>query len=173
MIACVDEAAFYLLPGVVRTCAPRGETPLLKVLLTRKHLSVMSAVTTIGQLATLTRRRSMTGEDSALFLRHLAQYLGMKLLVIWDCLNIHRAEEVKTLLSCGWARLIQVEEFPAYAPDLNPDESVWNHLKYVELRNLCCMDLDQLETELALAIRRMRRRPTLIQSFFAEAGLDL
>jgi len=173
MIAYVDEAAFYLLPGTVRTYAPRGETPLWKVLLTRKHLSVMSAVTTIGQLATLTRRRSMTGEDSALFLRHLSQYLGMKLLVIWDCLNLHRAEEVKTLLAYGWAGLIHVEEFPADAPDLNPDEGVWNHLKKFELRNLCCMDLDHLETELALAIRRMRRRPKLIRSFFAEAELDL
>jgi len=173
MIACVDEAAFYLLPGVVRTYAPRGETPLLKVLLTRRHLSVMSAVTTTGQLATLTRQRSMTGEDSSLFLRHLSYYLGQKLLVIWDCLNIHRAEEVKTLLSCGWAGLIHLEEFPTYAPDLNPDESVWNHLKYVELRNLRCTDLDHLATELALAIRRMRHNPGLIRSFFAEAKLGL
>jgi transposase len=169
----VDEAAFYLLPGVVRTYAPCGETPLLKVLLTRKHLSVMSGVTTAGQLATLTRRRSMTGKDSALFLQHLSQYLCQKLLVIWDGLNIHRAEEVKTLLSCGWARLIHVEQFPAYAPDLNPDEGVWQQLKHVELRNLCCTDLDHLEAELVLAIRRMRRRPELIQSFFTGAKLDL
>jgi transposase len=173
MIACVDEAAFYLLPGVVRTYAPRGETPFLKVLLTRAHLSVMSAVTVAGQLATMKRRRSLTGRDSALFLQHLAQYLCRKLLVIWDGLKIHRAEEVKMLLSCGWAGLIHIEEFPAYAPDLNPDEGVWRHLKHVELRNLCCMDLDHLEVELTLAIRRMRRRPELIRSFFAEAKLDL
>jgi hypothetical protein len=75
MIACVDEAAFYLLPGVVRTYAPRGETPFLKILLTRAHLSVMSAVTVAGQLATLMRRRPLTGRDSGLFLRHLFQYL--------------------------------------------------------------------------------------------------
>lgn len=120
MIACVDEAAFYLLPGMARTYALCGETPLLKVLLTRAHLSVMSAVTAAGQLATLMRRRSLTGQDSALFLQHLARYLCRKLLVIWDGLNIHRAEEVKTLLSCSWAGLIHIEELPAYAPDLNP-----------------------------------------------------
>ena len=146
---------------------------MLKALLTRKHLSVMSGITTAGQLATMKRRRSMTGEDSALFLRHLSDYLCRKLLVIWDGINIHRAEEVKTLLSCGWAGLIQIEPLPGYAPDLNPDEAVWQHLKHVELRNLCCQDLDHLEAELVLALRRMRRRPELIQSFFAEAGLDL
>ena len=173
MIVCVDEAAFYLLPGVVRTYAPRGDRPELRILLTRKHLSVMSGVTTKGQFASLTRRRSLTGEDSSLFLRHLSDYLNQKLLVIWDRGSIHRAEEVKTLLSCGWARLIQVEEFPAYAPDLNPDEGVWQHLKHVELRNLSCRDLGHLEIKLRLAIRRMRRSPELIQSFFAGAGLHL
>lgn len=115
----------------------------------------------------------MTGKDSELFLRHMSHYLGQKLLVIWNRLSIHRAEEVKVLLSCGWAGLIHIEEFPTYAPDLNPDEGVWQHLKHVELRNLCCMDLDHLEIEVALAIRRMRRRPELIQSFFVEPGLSL
>ena len=115
----------------------------------------------------------MTGQDSAVFLRHLSDYLNRKLLIIWDRLSIHHAEEVKTLRSCGWAKLIHLEEFPAYAPDLNPDESVWQHLKHYELRNLCCAGLDQLEVQLALAIRRMRRSPELIRSFFAEAELDL
>lgn len=68
MIACVDQSAFYLLPGVVRTYSPRGETPFLKVLLTREHLSVMSAVTMADGLATMKRQRSLTGRDVALFL---------------------------------------------------------------------------------------------------------
>ena len=157
----------------MRTYAPRGARPELHILLTRKHLSLISGVTTQGQLASLTRRRALTGIDSSLFLRHLFDYLNQKLLVLWDCGSIHRAEEVKTLLSGDWLRLIQVEEFPAYAPDLNPDEGVWQHLKHVELRNLCCRDLDHLETEVRLAIRRMRRKPELIQSFFAGAGLGL
>ncbi len=173
MIACVDEAALYLLPGVVRTYAPRGETPFLKVLMTRAHLSVISAVTVAGWLVTMKRRRSMTGRDVGLFLRHLFRQLCQKLLVIWDRASIHRAEEVSDLLPGIWAERIHIEEFPAYAPDLNPDEAVWQHLKHYELRNLCCVDLDHLEVEVTLAIRRMRRRPELIRSFFAEAELDL
>jgi len=121
----------------------------------------------------MTRRRSMTGQDSSIFLRRLSDYLNQKSLIIWDQLNIHRAEEVKTLPSCGWARLIHLEEFPAYAPDLNPGEGVWKHLKHYELRNLCGVNLDHLEIELALAIRRMRRRPELIRSFFAQTELEL
>jgi hypothetical protein len=69
----------------------------------------------------------------SLFLRQLSYYLNRKMLVIWDQINIDRAEEVKALLACGWAGLIHLEEFPASAPELNPDEGVWQHLKQVEL----------------------------------------
>lgn len=61
----------------------------------------------------------------------------------------------------------------SYTPELNPDESVWQHLKHVELRNLCCRDLDHLSVELNLAVKRLREKPSLIQSFFAGAGLDI
>jgi len=62
---------------------------------------------------------------------------------------------MRGLLPGIWAERIHTEEFPAYAPDLNPDEGVWQHLKHFEFRNLCCVDLDHLEVELTLAIRRM------------------
>ena len=71
VIVCVDEAGFYLLPGVVRTYAPGGETPLLKALLQRDHLSMLRGVTPCGQLATVQRRRALTGAASGAFLRHL------------------------------------------------------------------------------------------------------
>ena len=38
-----DEAGFYLLPMAVRTYAPRGQTPVLRVKLTRDHLSAIGA----------------------------------------------------------------------------------------------------------------------------------
>ena len=47
------------------------------------------------------------------------------------------------------------------------------HLKYVELRNVCCLNLGHLEHQLDLAVTRLRRRPYLIQSFFVGAGLDI
>ena len=133
MTVCVDESAFYLLPSVVRTYAPRGEMPFFKVLLTHKHLSVVSGITAAGHPATMTLLQLMTGQERAVFLRHSSDYLDRKLLVIWDRLNIHQTEEVKMLLSCGWARLMK---FQAYAPDLNPDKGVWQHLKHFELCNL-------------------------------------
>jgi hypothetical protein len=49
-VVWVDESGFYLLPLAVRTWAPRGATPILRVPLTRDHLSVISAITPQGRL---------------------------------------------------------------------------------------------------------------------------
>lgn len=133
----------------------------------------MSGVTPAGELASLIRRRALTGQESLLLLQHLRQYLGGKLLVIGDGGTIHRSKEVKEFLAQGWAGQIHLERFPAYAPALNPEEGVWQHLKPVELRNVCCTDLDHLHDELQRAIKRVRRRPALVQSFFAGAELEL
>lgn len=169
----VDESGFYLLPARVRTYAPRGKTPTLPVFETRDHLSAMSAITAQGQLFTMVRNDSLTSVESVRFLKHLVTQLERKLLVIWDGSPIHRGKEVKAYLADGAAKQIHLERLPAYAPDLNPDEGVWNHLKYVELRNVCCLNLGHLQRQLDLAVTRLRRRPYLIQSFFAGAGLDI
>jgi hypothetical protein len=46
----VDEAGFYLLPAGVWTYAPRGQTPILRVPLTRDHLAAISAITPADKL---------------------------------------------------------------------------------------------------------------------------
>ncbi len=169
----VDESGFYLLPGVVRTYAPCSVTPVLRPFATRDHLSVMSGITPHGRLYTLTRRRPLTSVESIRFLRHIHRLVGAKLLVLWDGSPIHRSNEIKSFLARGGAQFVHLERLPAYAPELNPDEGVWQHLKHVEMRNLCCTDLNHLSTELNLAVVRLRKKPSLVQSFFAGAGLDI
>jgi transposase len=62
---------------------------------------------------------------------------------------------MKDLLKRGAAKRLYLERRPGYAPDLNPDEGIWNYLKRGELGNSCCCDLDQLHRKLILAKERM------------------
>jgi len=173
ILVFVDESGFYLLPASVRTYAPCGKTPILRVFQTHDHLSVMSGITPHGWLFTMTRFDALNGLDSIHFLKHLHSQTDRKLLVIWDGSPIHRSKEVRAFLANGAAKQIHLERLPAYAPDLNPDEGTWQHLKQVELRNVCCFDLNHLHQQLNLAILRLRKKPSLIQSFFDRAGLNL
>jgi len=168
----IDESGFYLLPGVVKTYGPKGQTPVIDEWQTRDHLSVMAGVTPGGKLYTLVRQEALTCADSVIFLHHLLRQTGKRLLVIWDGSPIHRWKEVREFLSGEGAKKVYVEALPGYAPDLNPlDQGVWHHLKHVEMRNLTCLDLEQLHLEFHLAVGRLRQKPHLIKSCFAQAGL--
>jgi len=168
-----DESGFYLLPGVVRTYAPEADTPVLREKQTRDHLSVMGGMTPEGKVYTLARQESLNGLHSVEFLRHLLRVAGKRLLVIWDGSPIHRRAEVMEFVARARGK-VWVEALPGYAPDLNPwDEGGWHHLKNVEMRNLVCRDLEELHQEFHLAIGRLRQKPHLVQSFFAQAGLTI
>lgn len=167
----VDEAGFYLLPGAVRTYAPSGQTPILKTPCRYEHLSVISAITPDGRLFTWTQTKAVDGASIVRFLKHLLNHIDGKLLLIWDGLPAHRSRTVKAFLTAGAAKRLHLERLPAYAPDLNPDEGVWNYLKHVELANVCCHTLDDLRLQLRQAIVRLRRKPHIIQSFFRAAGV--
>jgi transposase len=168
-----DESGFYLLPGVVKTYAPEGLTPVLREKQTRDHLSVMGGMTPEGRVYTLVRQESLNGQHSIEFLLHLLRVAGERLLVIWDGSPIHRRAAVKEFVA-GTRGRVWVEALPGYAPDLNPwDEGGWHHLKDVEMRNRVCRDLDELHQELDLAVGRLRQKPHLVRSFFAQAGLKL
>jgi transposase len=170
----VDESGFYLLPGVVRTYGPKGETPILRKVLSRDHLSVMGGFTPTGKVYTLIRSESLTSVHSVLFIEHLLRQIGTKLLIVWDGSPIHRWGAVKEFLAKGGSKRVHVESMPGNAPDLSPwDQGGWNHLKHVEMRNLSCMDLEELHLELHLAIARLRQKPHLIHGFFASARLSL
>ena len=116
------------------------------------------------------RDRSLRGPDVVRFLQHLLRHIPGKLLVIWDGAPIHRAKVVKDFLAQGGAARIWLEQLPAYAPELNPDEGIWNYLKRVEVRNVCCDDLAELRLELRLAAARLRHKGAVIQGCITQCG---
>ena len=166
----VDESGCSLLPAAVRTYAPRGRTPILRVPLSRDHLSVISGISPDGELSLLARERPLKRADVARFLRHLLDIIPAPLLVIWDGGPIHRGKPVKDLLVAVGPERLRVEPLPAYAPDLNPDEGIWNYLKRVELRNVCCPSLRHLREALREAAIRLCAKPEIIRGCVRAAG---
>jgi transposase len=170
-ILFIDEAGFYPLPSVVRTYAPVGQTPILREWCTRDHLSAISAISPEGKLYFHSQDRALNSADVVAFLEHLLREVPGRMVVIWDGSPIHRSHTIKEFLANGAAQRLHLERLPAYAPELNPDEGLWQQLKGVELRNLCCSTIPHLRGELRDAVKRVRRKPRLIQSFFRGAKL--
>jgi transposase len=157
----------------VSTYAPVGQTPILRVTLTRDHLSAIGGITPQGKLLMQTQDHSYKGPEVVRFLQMLTREIPGKLLVIWDGATIHRCQAVKDFLAKGGAKRLHLERLPAYAPELNPQEGVWNLLKRVELKNVCCLDVQHVQRELRRAKERLRHRKPVLRQCFAYAGYSL
>lgn len=126
----------------------------------------MSALAVSGKRKRLTlyiqfRRRNLTGLDVRGFLRHLLRHFRGPWVLLWDRGTIHRRKEVKQFLARH--PRIHMEFFPAYAPELNPAEYVWNQTD----RSLCNSapeNLADLKTMLRNSVRRLRRSQDLLWS---------
>ncbi len=89
-------------------------------------------------------------------------------MVLWDNGNIHRSEEVKAFL---WAHRDRLEthRLPPYTPELNPDEFVWNILKYQRLANFCPGTIEEMESVVRRELRRMEGQPEQVRSGISHA----
>lgn len=115
---------------------------------------------------------SINGERAAEFLRALHRHLRGRLLVIWDGAAIHRSKPVKAVLTASRGRL-WLERLPAYAPELNPVEYLWAHLKQHQIANLLVEHGWELSLHATRALRRMRRRPRIIRACWVQSELCL
>ena len=145
----------------------------MDVPLTRDHVSLIGGVTPTGRVLLQVREQALRGPDVVRFLQHLLRHIAGKLLVVWDGSPIHRAQVVKDFLAQGAAKRLHLEPLPAYAPELNPDEELWQYLKHRELRNVCCHSLTELRHELRLAIARVRHKLAAIRAWIRHCGYSL
>jgi transposase len=155
----------------VRTYAPIGQTPVLREWWTRDHLSAISAISPEGKGYFHSQESALHSADVVAFLEHLRREVPGRMVIIWDGSPIHRSHVIQEFLANGAAQRMHLERLPAYALELNPDEGFWAHLKGVELRNVCCDHIPPLRGELRDAVKRVRRKPRIIQGCFKGAGL--
>ena len=139
----------------------------------RDKISAISAVTVSPRrlhcgLYIHFHEANITHVEVAIFLRDLLRHVPGHIILIWDGGSIHRGEAVLELLA-RHPRL-QVERFPAYAPELNPDELVWHHLK-LRLANGSPDSVEELMNDLARESRELRRAPDLLRSFIIGSEL--
>jgi transposase len=176
-----DESGQGLRPPKGRTWGRRGHTPVVKV--TGAHNARVSLAALIcakpGQRPRLiyrthfggrTARKGFTETDYARLLDAAHHQLGGPIVLVWDNLSTHTSRAMAELIA---ARLwLTVYQLPAYAPELNPVEAVWSHLKR-SLANLAKRNLGQLTALIKTRLKRMQYRPSLINGFLASTALDL
>jgi transposase len=175
-IVLIDESGFMLQPVVRRTWAPRGQTPIQYSWDRHDRLSVISGIT-----VSPVRRRlglyfqmyseNINFEKVMTFITLLHRHLRRKFILVLDRYSAHR--KAVRLMQARHPDWFEVDWLPAYAPDLNPVEMLWNHTKYADLANFIPEDVVDLQQSVAASIENTRTQTHLIRSFFRYAKLEL
>lgn len=158
-IVFAAESGFLLIPSVVRTWAPEGQTPVHHHRQGRRDkISVISGISISPQrhhlgLYYLLFFDNIGQEEVCVFLRELLRHLRGPIIALLDNSTTHQGEPLQKLL--GQHPRLRIEHFPAYAPELNPDEGVWSFAKR-ELANSCPKNVDELMEDVIGSIERLK-----------------
>ena len=178
-----DEAGQTLRPPKARTWGRRGHTPVIPV--SGKGSGRVSIAglacyrpgersrliyRTIMHRGRKNERRSFSERDYIDLIDAAHQQLNGPIVLVWDNLNTHVSAAMRQMIDArDWLHVIRL---PAYAPDLNPVEAVWSHLKR-SIGNLAVRGVDQLQNIIKNRLKSMQYRADLLDSFLAHTGLTI
>ena len=164
-----------LIPNVAKTWAPIGETPIIHHPCRRDKVSVISRVSVSPERQRLSLYYylfydNIGQEEVCLFLRHLCRHLRGEVIVLLDNSTTHKGQPLQELVR-RHARL-HLEYFPAYAPELNPDEGVWCQAKR-ELVNSCPKDMEALTADIIRSMNRIGESQSKLRGCIEQSELPI
>lgn len=164
VIFFVDEAAVRSDAHRGTTWGKIGETPVVRDSGDRFSLRLISAVSPRGDMKFATFTGAMTGARFVEFVAQLRRDVQRPVIVIVDNASYHRSQPLKDYVA-GTKGQVVVANLPRYAPELNPDEQVWNQAKS-RLGRLFIVSKQEMHHAVRRILRSIQGNTPLIQSFF-------
>lgn len=153
------------------TWARTGKRPIFRrVTKDRRALSTAVALTLTGKIYKKCFEGSIKSENLIEALEHIRRQVPGKIILIWDRARIHLSKLTRAYLRKHPE--IMIEELPAYAPQLNPEEYCHGNVKR-HLSNARPTSKKEIRSMLDRGFARLRRRPDLLLGFFHMAGLSV
>lgn len=161
----LDEAGVRSDQVLGRTWGLRGQTPEVATSGRRQSVSAISAVNARGAFwyEIYTVRLNALG-FIALLTHFMRRRTGTVFLVL-DGHPAHSANAVAQYVQSLKGRL-ELHFLPGYAPELNPDEFVWNHLKRQGVSKTPLRRDESLRSRVHADLAAIKARPALVRSFF-------
>lgn len=164
-----DESSVQLLPSCQKTFAPCGQTPVIKSAGTYGGVKIQAAVGCNGEVYHQIQK-SCKAEDTIAFLEGLLAFTHKRIILIWDNARCHVAQEVKAFLK-DQSRLKVINQ-PAYSPEVNACELLWNHIKNVKLKNVLHTTQASLRYAIGKAFDEIKLEFEIIKSFFRHPDVN-
>jgi transposase len=161
----LDEAGIRSDSPLGRTYGLKGRTPVVKTSGKRQSINAISAVNSKGAFWYNVYPGKL---NAALFLHFLKDFMNRRrkpVYMVIDSLPAHKAKSVEAYVK-STKRKLELHFLPTYAPDTNPDEFVWHHLKQNGTSKKPLRTNESLKNRVTADLSAIECNPILVRSFF-------
>ena len=154
-----------------RTWGKKGVTPIVESTGSRHGMSLISAITSRGKMRFMVKEKGSVNSDVFIeFLKRLIVGAKKPIYLIVDGGSAHKSKKTRAFVKSLGGKLILIL-LPPYAPDTNPDELVWKHLKADTVGRMVTTDKADFKKNVFSSMRSLQKRPAKIRSFFQKPSL--
>lgn len=164
-ICFLDEAGVRSDQVLGRTWGLRGQTPEVQTSGRRQSVSAISAVTARGGFWYEIYTERLNASRFVALLTHFMRGRKRPVFLVLDGHPAHSATLVAQYVQRLAGRL-ELHFLPGYAPELNPDEFVWNHLKRQGVSKTPLRRDESLRSRVQSDLANIHSQPALVRSFF-------
>ena len=161
----LDEAGVRSDSPLGRSYGLKGRTPVVKTSGKRQSINAISAVNSKGAFWYNVYPGKL---NAALFLQFLRDFMKRRrkpVYLVLDSLSVHKTKSVGAYVQSTRGKL-ELHFLPTYAPDTNPDEFVWNHLKQNGTSKKPLRTNESLKDRVTADLSAIQGDPALVRSFF-------
>lgn len=162
----LDEAGFSSEPALGRTYGLKGHTPIVPTTGQRQKVNAISAISAKGGFWSDVYTGNLNAARFLEFLKAFRRGGRGKVFLIVDGHPSHRAKIIKEYVQ-STGGMLELHFLPPYAPDLNPDEFVWQHAKTNGVSKKPLKQNESLRQRVEADMEAMRKNPKLVRSFFS------
>lgn len=160
-----DESGFRADSVHGKTWGVRGQTPVVQRPGQRQSVSAASAVNARGAFWFQIYQGALNAELFVELLKRMMRHRKKPVHLIIDGLPAHKKALVGDYVKSTRGRLA-LHFLPGYAPDLNPDELVWSHIKRTGTARRPLQAGEHLDERIDVELAAVQRNPKLVRSFF-------
>jgi transposase len=161
----LDEVGVRSDSPLGRSYGLKGHTPVVKTSGQRQKINAISAVNAKGAFWYKVYSGMLTAAFFIVMLKDLMKGRKKPVMLVVDGLPAHKAKSVAKYVQSTKGRL-ELHFLPPYAPDLNPDEFAWSHLKQNGTSKKPLRKNEALRQRVEEDLAEIKQDRGLVRSFF-------
>jgi len=167
----LDEASLRSDDPLQRTWGEKGNTPVVKTSGQRQSINAISALSNKGGFWYHVNKGKFTGDKCVDCFKQFLRNRKSPVILIVDGHPVHKSKKVMRYIE-SLAGKLEIVFLPPYAPDLNPDELVWNQMRNRGTSKKPLKKDESLMNRVILDLESIKQNKKLVRSFFNESTVS-